>query len=374
MDHVLIAGGGVIGLTIARELAAVGFRVTLLDRQTCGREASWAGAGILPPACPGPRDDPLVRLTAAAQSLWPALSEELRDSVGIDNGFRRCGGLMLPTQAVDLPELTFRPAEPTPWEEELAAWQAAGTPVKRLDGRQLRELEPQLSRRLTDGLFLPDLCQVRNPWHLRALAADCRRRGVQIVEGTAVERLWREGERVRGVETAFGRWEADRVVIACGAWSQRLLPPELGPPPVIEPIRGQIVLLRSPTPVLSRVVECGHRYLVPREDGRVLVGSTEERVGFDKQTTPEGVAGLRAFAGQLVPALRGAEQEQAWAGLRPQARRGRPIIGPVPGTEGLSVAAGHFRSGLLLSPITARLMRAHLCGEGHELAAAFAPA
>lgn len=373
MDHVLIAGGGVIGLTIARELAVTGFRVTLLDRQSCGREASWAGAGILPPACPGPGDDPLARLTAAAQDLWPVLSEELRETTGLDNGFRRCGGVLLPPHAVDVPELTFRPAAATQWEEESAAWESSGTRVERLDARRLRELEPQLSPHLTEGLFLPDLCQVRNPWHLRALAADCRRLGVRIVEGIEVERVWREGGNVRGVETADGRWEADRVVIACGAWSQRLLPPELGPPPVIEPVRGQIVLLRSPTPVLTRVVECGHRYLVPREDGRVLVGSTEERVGFDKRTTPEGVAGLREFAGQLVPALRAAEQEQAWAGLRPEARRGRPIIGPVPGNEGCYVAAGHFRSGLLLSPVTARIIRAQVCGERDELASAFAP-
>lgn len=366
---ILIVGGGVIGLSIARELAAAGLRVSLLDRQACGREASWAGAGILPPTVPGSPVDPLARLTAASHALWPGLSAELRESTGIDNGYRACGGLTLAGVADEVPEISFRSGERLPLQDEIEAWRTAGAAVVELDGPGLIAREPALASGVRAGFSLPDLCQVRNPWHLRALLADCRRRGVQIEESVEVREVWRDGERVRGVVIDGGRREAGHVVIAGGAWSQSLLPPDAAATTPVTPVRGQMLLLRTPKRLLTHVIECGHRYLVPRDDGRVLAGSTEELAGYDRRTTPEGIAGLLQFATAIVPALQDATQEQSWAGLRPYTPRGIPCIGPVPGVEGLYLAAGHFRSGLHLSAITARLIRNHILGEGSSDAA-----
>lgn len=361
MTDVLIVGGGVIGLSIARELALAGLRVTVADRQELGREASWAGAGILPPAVPGSPETPLARLTRATHALWPALSEELLAATGIDNGFRRCGGLFISPSAVPVPAVTFRPPETAGLDEEIAAWREAGLKVELLDAAALKACEPQLDPSLTAAYRLPEQCQVRNPRHLKALRAHCEQLGVQLLTQTPVERLRIARDRVIGVETSTGLLPAGRVVIAAGAWSQSLLPP----PPVadFEPVRGQILLLRLPEPPLRHVVECGSRYLVPRDDGRVLVGSTEERVGFEKQTTRPAMEGLAAFAASIAPILRTAEREREWAGLRPFTQQGVPYIGAVPHWNGLFLAAGHFRAGLHLSAITGRLMRELLTGQ-----------
>jgi glycine oxidase len=158
------------------------------------------------------------------------------------------------------------------------------------------------------------------------------------------------------VLSSAGRIAAGSVVIAAGAWSTPLLPTPF-PEAIVEPVRGQMVLFRQATPTFRRVIECGRRYLVPRDDGRVLCGATEERAGFDVRTTPEAIDSLTKFARALVPALESAEVERSWAGLRPYAPAGRPFIGGVPGYRGLYLAAGHFRAGLHLSPITARLIR-----------------
>ncbi|MCA9053699.1 MAG: glycine oxidase ThiO [Planctomycetaceae bacterium] len=353
---VLIVGGGVIGLSIARELALTSLQVTVLDRQQPGREASWAGAGILPPASFEGPDDPLTQMTIATHRLWPDLSAQLLETTGIDNGFRRCGGIRLGPGVAAAPELTFRPPELTSLAAEQAAWRATGVEAELIRGEELHNLEPALSHQVTEGLWLPEVRQVRNPWHLRALLADCKRLGVVIRSDAPVEALRIECDRVRGVQLPNEIISADRVVIASGAWTPLLLPSELNPV-AIEPVRGQIVLLRQERLSVRRVIECGSRYLVPREDGRILIGSTEERAGYVKETTDEGVNGLLGFATALVPSLATAVREQAWAGLRPHAVGGRPFIGPAPKCEGLYVAAGHFRAGLHLSPLTAQLIR-----------------
>ena len=363
MADVLIAGGGVVGLAIARELALSGLKVTLLDRQNFGREASWAGAGILPPTVPTPPDDLLNRLTTATHALWPRLAADLLETTGIDNGFRTCGGITLPGDAVDVAELTFREPERRLPDDEINAWRRSGALVEPLDAGAIEHLEPALAPQPRGGFRLPELCQVRNPRHLRALLADVQRLGVDLQPDCEVLELCREGERVLGVTTTTGRIAAGAVVIAAGAWSRTLLPPESVAFPQIEPVRGQIVLYRLERPPVRHVIECGHRYIVPRDDGRVLVGSTEERAGFDHRTTPEGIAGPEAFAMTLLPSLRDAVKEREWAGLRPYSSSPLPSIGPVPGFSRLYVATGHFRSGLHLSPITARLMRQMITGQ-----------
>jgi glycine oxidase len=199
---------------------------------------------------------------------------------------------------------------------------------------------------------LPDECQIRNPRHLRALSAACRQRGVDLLPNVEAGAFEVRGERLEGIQTTAGVLRAERYAFAAGAWTQRLLA-EVGVQTGILPMRGQMLLYKCDVPPFTRILNVGNRYLVPREDGRVLVGSTEEEVGFDKRTTAEGLAELANLAKRLVPMLTPERLEKSWAGLRPATFDGLPYIGQIPGLQNAFAAAGHFRSGLYLSPGTA---------------------
>jgi glycine oxidase len=344
---VLIVGGGVIGLTTAWFLARAGARVTLVDKGDLAQESSWAGAGILPADSLAHARTPLEQLRAHSVALFPALSAELRELTGIDNGYCRCGGLEF-----------LRPLGEAAAEE----WHAEGMKLERLEPPALAQLEPALAPGLGAALLLPDMGQLRNPRHLQALQVACAQRGVRFRPGCPVLDFARTGQRIVAVETPAGRLAADRFLLTAGAWSDPLLD-KLGWRPGIQPVRGQMVLLRCEAPPVRRVLLWGSRYLVPRLDGRVLVGSTEEHAGFDKRTTAQAVADLIGLAVQLVPALGEAPVERCWAGLRPGSPDGLPYLGPVPGWDNVFVAAGHFRAGIQLSPATALVMKECLLNE-----------
>jgi glycine oxidase len=343
---VLIIGGGVIGLTTAYFLAEEGVRVEVVDKGDFGQESSWAGAGILPSGSSAHAHTPLDRLLALSAERFPALSAELRERTGIDNGYLRCGGLELIEQA----------------DAALAnEWRGEGIPFEVLDEKRLRRLEPALAPGIRMAYHLPDMAQLRNPRHLKALSAGGAALSVRFRPGCPVHAFDRRNDRVVAARTAAGTIAADRFLIAAGAWTEALLDP-LGWRPGVRPVRGQIVLLNSGRPLFRRVLLHGARYLVPRPDGRVLVGSTEEDAGFDKRTTAGAIADLIALAGSLVPALAEAHLERCWAGLRPGSPDGLPFLGAVPGVANLFVAAGHFRSGIQLSPGTGLVMRDLLLG------------
>jgi glycine oxidase len=349
---ILIIGGGVIGLTAAYFLAREQIKVEIIDQGDFGKEASWAGAGIIPPADPAHARDPFDQLRAHSSVLFPELSAELREETGIDNGYRRCGGLV------------FHDPEETYFERE---WRSEGVRFEEVNGEALRKLEPAVSDTVlkserATAFFLPELAQVRNPWHLKALESFCRGRGVHLRPRCPVFGLERQGSRIVGLRNQDGILRAGRYLVTAGAWTSGLLEP-LGWRPKIKPIRGQIALLNTGTPIIHRVLLQGKRYLVPRADGRVLVGSTEEDVGFDKNTTAEAIEGLRSFATTLVPALTNAVLERSWAGLRPGSPDGLPFIGPFPGLDNLYVAAGHFRAGIQLSPATGLVLKQLLMGQ-----------
>lgn len=344
MHDVIIIGGGAIGLSLAWELAREGVRCAVLDQANPGEESSWAGAGILPPGNPTGARTPEARLRAASHVLWPAFSQCLREETGIDNGFRRCGGLEVRLDGL-ADEL----------DEEVDEWRREGVDVVPLAGSRLIECETKLSPRTTAAYRLPEMGQVRNPRHLKALMSACLPRGVKLLSGVVAWEFDRSGTRIAAVETSAGRLPAGQFVVAAGAWSRRLLA-QAGCAAAVRPLRGQIVLLSLPSSALTHVINVGPRYLVPRGDGRVLVGSTEEVAGFDKRTTAAGIGSLIEFALRLVPELSAGTVERTWAGLRPQSPDGLPYLGPVPSTDNLFVATGHFRAGLQLSPITARLL------------------
>ncbi|MBI3839777.1 MAG: glycine oxidase ThiO [Planctomycetia bacterium] len=346
MSDCLIVGGGVIGLSLAYELAGHGCRVRVIDCGQPGKEASWAGAGILPPACPV-ADDPLEKLTAISNEMHRQWSAELLASTGVDNGYRRSGAVYLARNATAAEQL----------DRFAGLAHAQKIDAQRLTHTELDDLEPSLrpSGTVAAAYLVPDECQIRNPRHLKALLIGCACRGVEITSGAAAEDFEIRGGRIRAVRTNLGPLSADRVCIATGSWSAALAK-KLGASPEIKPVRGQMVLVSLLRPAVSRIVNEGIRYLVPRADGRLLVGSTEEDVGFDRGTTVGAVAGLLQFALSLVPDLATAQVDRTWAGLRPATRDGLPYLGRVSGLDNAFIAAGHFRSGLQLSTGTALVM------------------
>ncbi len=342
---VLVLGGGVIGLTTAYFLAGEGARVALLDRGDFGQQASWAGAGIIPPGNPERAPTPFDRLRAHSSTMYPALSHQLREETGLDNGFVVCGGLEL----LDGVEVA---------EDE---WRSEGILFHELDRESLHRLQPDLAPGLKRAYHLPEMAQVRNPRHVKALLAGCRARGVDLRPNCAAHSLVLCGSRLEAVETDQGRVTAGQYLLATGAWTDPLLA-QAGWRPGIRPVRGQIALLSTGTPGVRPVLLHGKRYIVPRTDGRVLVGATEEDAGFDARPTAGGIAGLLAFVASIVPPLAVAPLERCWAGLRPGSPDGMPFLGPVPGCANLYVAAGHFRAGIQLSPATGLVMTELLLG------------
>jgi len=361
MDDVIILGGGVIGLSLAYELAYRGDTVRLIDRAEPGREASWAGAGILPPGNRRTAEHAYDQLAGLSHELHPRWAERLREETGIDTGYRRTGGLCLASDAAAAADLNAAAAEYR--RREIA--------VEEIDPSRLAELEPALAAdgdtsRFHAALRIADEAQIRNPRHLKALISACQRRGVRIDRGAAAEALIVEGERIVGVRTSSTVLTAGKYCLACGPWSGALLAP-LGIALAAKPVRGQMVLLDAAGKPPRHILNEGARYIVPRDDGRVLVGSTEEDAGFDKRPTSTGVAELLQFALALAPGLEDAAIERCWAGLRPGTADRLPYLGPIPGLKNGFIATGHFRSGLHLSTGTAVAIAELIRGETPQI-------
>ncbi|MCS7166813.1 MAG: glycine oxidase ThiO [Gemmatales bacterium] len=350
---VLIIGGGVIGLTSAYFLAKRGLRVTVVEAGEFGQESSWAGAGIISPGHPRRARSPLGRLRALSASMFAELSAELREQTGLDNGYWPCGGLELRRSHDALERARI--------ETILREEQGEGATCELLEGEQLRHKEPALAETLPGAIYFPEMAQIRNPWHIRALIAACNQLHVELRAYSPVSDLVTDKHCITAAWTPQERLIADKYVICAGAWADRLLQ-NLGLSLGIRPMRGQIALLRTSKLILHHIIMGGEEYLVPRRDGHILIGSTVEDVGFDKRTTARAIAHLLETAIQWVPALREAELVRAWAGLRPGSPDSRPFIGRVPGYDNLYIAAGHFRSGITLSPGTALLVSELILG------------
>ncbi|WP_437226639.1 glycine oxidase ThiO [Planctomicrobium sp. SH661] len=346
MQDVVIVGGGVIGLSIAWELAGEGLRVSVLDQSAPGQEASWAGAGMIPPG--DLLHAPTHELAVLSLQRWPELSAALRSETGLQNEYSRCGGLLLP--------------DDTTTEELAAAWRALHVTADVLNASQLRTRIPGLSADVSSAVWLPDMAQVRNPRHLKALEAGCRARGVELLSGQQVIQWDKKNGRLLAAITQNSRFESAEFVVAAGAWTPQVLA-GFGLNLPIQPVHGQIALLQSQHRIFPYVIEQGRRYLVPRQDGRVLVGATEERIGFQKRNTEEAISDLLQFAHHLIPELATCPVEKMWSGLRPWSGLGHPTLGRVEEFSNLFLAAGHYRAGLSNSPGTALVMRQLILGE-----------
>jgi glycine oxidase len=361
--EVLVVGGGLVGLSIADCSVRLGLSVEILERERAGARASWAGAGMLmcrPWPKPPEGESDYHDLVFESIKLHEAWAARLLEETGIDVGFVRCGALEL----IGLDRVS--PAGDDNIRRLLDGCAQRGIPAERITPAQARALEPKADLSgYGDALHFPSDAQVRNNRLGRALAVSCRQQGVQIREGQNISDLWMEGGRVRGILTQDGgRIEASQVVLAAGAWTPQFpsLVKAMPRAARIEPVRGQILCYRAPQVLCRRLLTTGHLYLVPRPDGVILAGSTMERVGFSTVTTPEGQAALKAFAESLLPDLKGLEPLMGWADVRPGLKGPHPLVGPVPGVDGLFVAAGHYRSGITLASITGTIVAELLAG------------
>ena len=337
----IVIGGGIIGLMTARELTNAGLKVLLVERGEIGQESSWAGGGILLPLHLWHIPASLLTMVFWSQKYYPKLSEELYGKTGIDPELIQSGMLVLD-------EKEYGSAQE--WRKK------HDYRMELLSKDETLTLCPLLNEKLFESaLWLRDVFQIRNPRLVKALKKLLRDAGVKIKSHCQVTKLDVKDGHVEGIELNNERVQCRLVVVACGAWSSELmsdLPVRLD----IFPIRGQMMLFRGePGLINSMVIEQGH-YLIPRKDGRILVGSTLEDVGFNKHVTQQAFEELKSAALTIVPRLRSYQIEGHWAGLRPGSKNGVPIISEVPNVKGLFVNAGHFRNGLLLAPASAKLM------------------
>lgn len=345
--RVLVVGGGVIGLLSAYQLADAGLEVQVLDQRDVGREASWAGGGIVSPLYPWRYSPAVTALAHWSQDFYPQLGERLLAESGIDPEVHVTGLYWL-----DLED-----------EDEALAWaKQEGRPLTAVDIQSVYRAVPPLGPGFSHAVYMPGVANVRNPRLLKSLSEALQRMpNVTLLENAKATGFVREAERVVGVSTESGELRADRVVVAAGAWSGGLLA-SLGLQLPVKPMKGEMILFKCAEDFLPRMVLAKGRYAIPRRDGHILVGSTLEDVGFDKTPTQEALDSLRASAIELLPALADAEVVKHWAGLRPGSPEGIPYIGPVPGFEGLWLNCGHFRNGLVLAPASCQLLADLLLG------------
>jgi glycine oxidase len=341
---VAIAGGGLIGASIALELARAGLRAGVFDRHEPGQEASWAGAGILSPAPEGPAMIPLVPVGKASMALYPEFVATVEEISGERAGYRPQGTL----------EALFSRDARAELSTIIALHHGLGLAAEPLRAEDARELEPALSEDVEAAVLRPQEASVDNRALTHAVLEAARRSGAQIFPGTGVQAIWREGGRCAGVLLRSEKVEANWTIVASGCFSAKIEGVETYAP--VCPAKGQMIALRADNLKIERVLWSEKIYLVPRNDGRILAGATVEHVGFDKTVTAGNVEKILEAAIELAPDLAEARIEEMWAGLRPDSPDHLPILGPTD-LEGLLVATGHFRSGILLAPITARLMR-----------------
>jgi glycine oxidase len=351
---VLIAGAGIIGCSLALRLAEEKLSVLVLDRGQPGHEASWAAAGMLAPTSEHGQAAAEKELAEASAALYPSWIAKLEERIKEPLGYRSEGTLVVAFSADEAGHLAALPGEA-------------------LTAAEARHREPALNERLVAARFLPGDRQVDNRRVLQALLVEAVAAGVEFRAGAPVVEWWIESGRMRGVRTAAGeRLEAGAVVNALGGWAGTVPPLGRRFAPA-RPVRGQMLALQASPDFLRHVVRSPRGYLVPRQDGRLLVGSTMEEAGYDKSVTPAGLRGLLAAAVEIAPGVASLPFSDAWAGLRPDTPDHLPILGATE-VKDYFLASGHFRNGILLAAITAELLTEVILGRPPRLALApFSP-
>ena len=340
-QDIIVIGAGIVGLATAEQLLLQGAKVTILERNTVGQESSWAGGGILSPLCPWDYSDEVTRLTDYSASLFPEWCSVLHYATGIDPEYDVSGMLILP-----------------PLDLENAMQWCSMREVK-IEEYAFPAIDSNGSK--LQGIFLPEVAQVRNPRLLQALRKRVMQLGGNIIEHCAVTRINIVDRRAQSIISSCGEFIADYIVICAGAWSTAILGNH-ALKLTIKPMRGQMVLFKFDQPPLPTILVQNDVYLIPRRDGHLLVGSTLEDVGFDKQTTVSAREYLLSRAHPILPSLQAMPVIQQWSGLRPASADNIPTIGKHPAISNLLINAGHFRYGVTMAPASAEILVNEITG------------
>lgn len=341
IPDITIIGGGVIGLLTAREFINAGATVTVLEKNLIGQESSWAGGGILLPLYPWRQHDAISRLVIQSLQLYPKLAQQLAEFTPINPEWRSCGLLITKNPDVNAA---------TSWCRANAMPVQTANPI----------IYSALNTTVDHPLWLPTIGQIRNPRLLKSLKQDLLNKGVILREHCHITATTIEHNCITRLDTNTGKININHLVIAAGAWSEQvygqLFPQFMAVAPQIAPVRGQMLLYQAEPDTLSHIILDDDRYLIPRSDGKIVIGSTVEKQGFDKSTTADAKNQLQNFAENLLPSLKTFPLIHHWAGLRPGTHNGVPYIGKHPLISNLSINAGHFRNGLVMAPASAQLI------------------
>ena len=343
-SEIIIVGGGVIGLSIARALALRGVRdVAVIEKGEFGREASWAAGGILAPQVEADAADDFLRLACASRDLYPHFAEALRNETAIDIELDTTGTLYI----------AFSEAEEREFRARFDWQKSEGLAIEWMSGDEARAIEPALSQQVRCALRFPNDFQVENRRLVEALLVSNRILGVQLIDHCDVSEVQMKDGHVLGVETPNGFVTSTSVVIAAGAWSSSIDPAmDLE----IEPVLGQMLCFRTEPKLMRHVIYSSRGYVIPRRDGRLIAGSTSECAGFHKRVTREARRAISSMAAEIAPVVATLRPIDSWAGFRPRASDDLPVLGISAKIDGLYYATGHFRNGILLAPITGQLL------------------
>lgn len=344
MNKVLIIGGGIIGLSIARELKKKGVNsITILERGETGQESSHAAGGMLAPHAETNKFDDFFYFCQESLNLYEDFAGELFEETGVDIELDKQGTLYLAFDEHDVREIRER----FEWQKK------AGLMIEHLSAIDVHKIEPFVSPDILEGLFFPNDWQVENRKLLYALQKFCELNEIKVFENTEVTKLLFDNGKLIGAESNETKFFADIVVLATGAWTS-FIKAESVSLPKVKPIRGQMVAFQTAKRLFSKVIYSPRGYLIPRQNGRIIAGSTTEEVGFDKSVTALGLEIIREKALEISPGLINLEINESWAGLRPFAADGLPFLGEV--AENILIATAHYRNGILLAPATAKII------------------
>lgn len=339
MPECIVVGGGVIGLLTARQLFLRGVDVMLLEKGSLGGESSWAGGGIISPLYPWRYSEAVNVLAERSKQIYPQLAQALLEETGQD-----CELITSGLFTVTGPDTAI-----SDWAER---WSVDAAYID--DDQMIRQLEPEVSPQLSTGIWMPGIMQIRNPKLVKALKASFDRRSIGYRENCAVDEILVQQGRVSGVRSGDEFMPADKVIIASGAWSAQFGVTDRSVD--VMPVKGQMIMYKGEPDLVRRIVLSEGHYVIPRKDGRILAGSTLERIGFDKTVSESAHEELHASAVSLIPDLAELPIERQWAGLRPGTDKGIPYICQHDEIAGLYVHAGHYRNGIVLGAASAELM------------------
>lgn len=340
MPDCIIVGGGVIGLLTARKLFLEGVDVLLLEKGPLGGESSWAGGGIVSPLYPWRYDDSVNILAERSKKIYPGLSDTFLQETGSDCELITSGLFtVIEDDGKDIID----------WAER---WSVSAELVD--DPVSIRDIESSVGDAVDKGIWMPDVMQVRNPKLVNALKASFENLSIPYQEHAEVEEILVENNQVSGVRTKQQTFLADSVVVASGAWSAQFSVTRSSVD--VLPVKGQMIMYNGAADLVKRIILSEGHYVIPRKDGRILAGSTLEKIGFDKTISSSAHDELHRAAVELIPLLNELEIERQWAGLRPGTEKGIPYVCQHDEVEGLFVHAGHFRNGIVLGAASAELM------------------